>query len=133
MLGAICGCKAERSRDCENLVTSLNTVLSAIDRHVSARDGGPITNVEDMRKLASLYGQLADRIAQTKLTEPELLKQAQEYRAMVKAAGAAAAQVADAVAQENLEKAMAAQNQFTALVSKEDQVVQRINTICAHR
>ncbi len=50
---------------------------------------------------------------------------------MVATAATAANAVADALAAEDLEKALAAQNQFTSVVSEEDRVVQRINAYCA--
>jgi hypothetical protein len=52
---------------------------------------------------------------------------------MVTTAASAANAVADALAAEDFEKALAAQNQFTAVVTEEDRVVQRINAFCAAR
>lgn len=131
LLFTLSGCRGQRSRDCESFVTSVNGVLSEIDRHVSQLDGGELTSVADMRKLAGLYQTLAERISHMNLTTPELVKESQAYRSMVTTAAAAANAVADALAAEDLEKALAAQNQFTAVVSEEDHVVQRINRFCA--
>ncbi len=128
---ACTACRGQRSRDCEIFVTSVNGVLSEIDRHVTHVDGGELTNVSDMRKLASLYQTLAERINQMRLTTPELVRESQSYRAMVKTAASAANQVADALAAEDLEKALVAQNQFSTVVAEEDKVVQRINGFCA--
>jgi hypothetical protein len=125
------GCRGQRSRDCEILVTSVNGVLSAIDRHITQVDGGELTNVNDMRELARLYQTLADKINHMQLATPELVRESQAYRAMVNAAATAANQVADALAAEDLDKALVAQNQFTAVVAEEDKVVQRINGYCA--
>ena len=126
-------CRGQRNRDCELFVTSVNGVLSEIDRHVSQLDGGELTNLADMRKLAALYQALAEKISHMNLVTPELAKESQAYRSMVTTAAAAANAVADALAAEDLEKALAAQNQFTAVVSQEDHVVQRINAFCAAR
>ncbi len=125
------GCRGQRNRDCELFVTSVNGVLSEIDRHISQLDGGELTNVADMRKLAGLYQTLAEKISHMKLATPELASESQAYRSMVTTAAAAANAVADALAAEDLEKALAAQNQFTSVVSEEDHVVQRINRFCA--
>ena len=92
-----------------------------------------MTNLNDMRELARLYLSLADKIAHMNLTTPELARESQAYLAMVKTAANAANQVADALAAEDLEKALVAQNQFTAVVAQEDKVVQRINGFCAAR
>jgi hypothetical protein len=127
------GCRASRSQDCERLVTSVNEVLSRIDRHIAAVDGGELTNVNDMHTLASLYETLGQRIAQMHLDTPELAREAQLYQAMVKSAAEAATLVANALVADDLEKALAAQSHFTALVAEEDKVVQRINTYCAQR
>ena len=130
---ACVACRGQRSRDCEMFVTSVNEVLSEIDRHISHVDGGELTNISDMRKLASLYQTLAERINQMRLTTPELVRESQSYRAMVKTAANAANQVADALTAEDLEKALVAQNQFSTVVAEEDKVVQRINGFCAAR
>jgi len=130
ILGPI-SCRGQRNRDCELFVTSVNSVLSEIDRHVSQLDGGDSTNVADMRRLASLYLTLAETIAHMKLTTPEIVRESQTYQKMVRTAAAAANAVADALATEDLEKALAAQNQFSTVVKEEDQVVQRINGFCA--
>jgi hypothetical protein len=124
-------CRGQRSRDCEQFVTSVNGVLAEIDRHISQLDGGELTNVADMRKLASLYQTLAEKISHMNLATPELTKDSQSYRSMVATAATAANAVADALAAEDLEKALAAQNQFTSVVAEEDRVVQRINGFCA--
>jgi len=124
-------CRKQRTRDCELFVTSVNGVLSEIDRHISQLDGGELTNVSDMRKLAGLYQILAERISLMKLTAPELVRESRSYQTMVASAAAAANAVADALAAEDLEKALAAQNQFTSVVTEEDRVVQRINGFCA--
>ena len=126
-------CRATRGQDCERFVTSVNDVLSAIDKHIAEVDGGELTNVDDMRKLAALYETLGQRIAQMRLSTPELAREAQSYQTMVKSAAGAATAVADALVAEDLEKALAAQNRFTALVTEEDKVVQRINAFCAKR
>jgi uncharacterized protein (UPF0264 family) len=128
---ALGGCQRQKTRDCAQFVTSVNDVLTAIDRHISEVDGGELTNVEDMRKLAGYYDTLADRIGKLDLSTPELVKQAQSYRVMVKTAARTAKLVADALAAEDLEKALSAQNQFTTVVADEDKVVQRINAFCA--
>ena len=130
---ACTACREQRSRDCEVFVTSVNGVLAEIDRHVTHVDGGELTNVSDMRKLASLYQTLAERISQMRLSTPELVRESQSYRTMVKTAANAANQVADALAAEDLEKALVAQNQFSTVVAEEDKVVQRINGFCAAR
>jgi hypothetical protein len=132
---ALCvtGCHASRSQDCERFVTSVNEVLSQIDKHVSAQDGGDITNVNDMRKLASLYETLGERIANMHLSNPDLVRDANSYHAMVKMAAIAATQVANALSVDDLEKALAAQRQFTALVAEEDAVVRRINGFCGQK
>jgi len=83
--------------------------------------------------LAALYETLGQRIAQMRLSTPELAREAQSYQTMVKSAAGAATAVADALVAEDLEKALAAQNRFTALVTEEDKVVQRINAFCAKR
>jgi len=124
-------CRGQRSRDCEVFVTSVNGVLSAIDRHVAHVDGGELTNISDMRKLAGLYLSLADRIDQMHLTTPELVRESKSYQSMVRTAANAANQVADALAAEDLEKALSAQNQFSTVVAEEEKVVQRINGFCA--
>ncbi len=126
-------CRANQGQDCERFVTSVNDVLSAIDKHITAVDGGELTNIEDMRKLAALYETLGQRIALLRLTTPELLREAQIYQTMVKSAAGAAIAVADALVAEDLEKALVAQNRFTALVTEEDKVVRRINALCAKR
>jgi len=128
---ACVACRGQRSRDCEVFVTSVNSVLSEIDRHIMHVDGGEMTNVGDMRRLATLYLTLADRIERMHLSTPELVGESQSYRDMVRTAARAANQVADALAAEDLEKALAAQNQFSAVVEQEDRVVQRINSFCA--
>jgi hypothetical protein len=130
--GAI-SCRASRSQDCERFVTSVNEVLSQIDRHIAAVDGGELTNVNDMHTLASLYESLGQRIAQMHLETPALDREAQSYQSMVKMAAQAAKQVANALVADDLEKALAAQKQFTTLVAEEDKVVQRINAFCAQR
>ncbi len=127
------GCRGQRSRDCETFVTAVNGVLSAIDRHITQVDGGELTNINDMRELARLYQTLADKINHMRLTTPELARDSQSYRTMVNTAANAANQVADALAAEDLEKALVAQNQFTTVVAEEDKVVQRINGFCAAR
>ena len=114
-------------------MTSVNEVLSQIDRHIAAVDGGELTNVNDMHTLASLYETLGHRIAQMHLETPELARDAQSYQSMVKMAAEAATRVANALVVDDLEKALAAQKQFTALVAEEDNVVQRINAFCAQR
>lgn len=124
------GCRASKTQDCEGFVTSVNDVLAAIDHHINAVDGGELTSVEDMRKLAALYQTLGHRIAQMRINSPELKREATAYQTMVNSAANAALQVADALVAEDLEKALAAQNNFTALVTQEDQVVQRINAFC---
>lgn len=129
-LGPI-ACRGQRNRDCELFVTSVNGVLSEIDRHVSQLDGGELTNVSDMRKLAELYQRLAEKISHMNLATPELAKESQTYKSMVTTAASAANAVADALAAEDLEKALAAQNQFASVVAEEDRVVQRINGFCA--
>ena len=129
----VVGCRASRSQDCERFVTSVNEVLSQIDRQVAAVDGGELTNVNDMHTLASLYETLGQRIAQMHLETPELDRDAQNYQSMVKMAARAATQVANALVADDLEKALAAQKQFTSLVAEEDKVVQRINAFCAQR
>ena len=126
-------CRAERTRDCETFVTSVNGVLSAIDRHISQVDGGEMTNLNDMRELARLYLSLAEKIDHMNLVTPELIRESRAYLTMVRTAAHAANQVADALAAEDLEKALVAQNQFTAVVADEDKVVQRINGFCAAR
>ena len=126
-------CRSERSRDCETFVTSVNGVLKAIDRHITQVDGGELTNVNDMRELARLYQTLDERINQMRLTTPELTRESQAYRTMVNTAASAAIQVADALAAEDLEKALVAQNQFARVVAEEDKVVKRINGFCAAR
>lgn len=127
------GCRASRSQDCERFVTSVNEVLSQIDRHIAAVDGGELTNVNDMHTLASLYETLGQRIKQMHLETPELDREAQSYRSMVKMAADAATRVANALVADDLDKALAAQKQFTTLVTEEDKVVQRINAFCAQR
>jgi len=127
----VSGCRKQRSRDCERFVTSVNGVLAEIDRHVSQLDGGELTNVADMRKLASLYQTLAEKIAQMNLLTPELARESQSYRTMVTKAATAANTVADALAAEDIERALSAQNQFATVVTEEDRVVQRINGFCA--
>lgn len=129
----LAGCRASRSQDCERFVTSVNEVLAAIDQHVGAVDGGELTNVNDMRKLAGLYETLGQRIEAMQLSTPELARDAKSYQSMVKLAAAAATQVANALVADDLEKALTAQHQFTALVAEEDKVVQRINEFCAQR
>ena len=129
----VVGCRASRSQDCERFVTSVNEVLSQIDRHIAAVDGGELTNVNDMHTLASLYETLGQRIAQMHLETPELARDAQNYQSMVKMAARAATQVANALVADDLEKALTAQKQFTSLVAEEDKVVQRINAFCAQR
>ena len=130
--GAI-GCRASRSQDCERFVTSVNEVLSQIDQHIAAVDGGELTNINDMHTLASLYETLGQRIAQMHLETPELARDAQNYQSMVKMAARAATQVANALVADDFEKALTAQKQFTSLVAEEDKVVQRINAFCAQR
>jgi hypothetical protein len=130
---ALAGCRASRSQDCERFVTSVNEVLSEIDRHVAAVDGGELTNVNDMRTLAGLYETLGHRIENMRLSTPELARDARSYQSMVRLAAAAATQVANALVADELEKALIAQQQFTALVAEEDKVVQRINELCAQR
>ncbi len=125
------GCREQRSRDCETFVTSVNGVLTAIDRHISRVDGGEMTNLNDMRELARLYLSLAEKIDHMNLATPDLIRESQAYLTMVRTAAHAANQVADALAAEDLEKALVAQNQFTAVVADEDKVVQRINGFCA--
>ena len=127
------GCHRERSRDCERFVTSVNDVLSAIDRHISQVDGGELTNIADMRKLGHLYETLSDRINHMGLSTPELDQDARSYQRMVNLAAQAAHQVADALASEDFEKALTAQKQFSAVVAEENKVVQRINGLCAER
>lgn len=127
------GCRASRSQDCERFVTAVNEVLSKIDQHIAAVDGGELTNVKDMHTLASLYEALGQRITQMRLETPELARDAQSYQAMVNMAADAATRVANALVADDLEKALAAQKQFTTLVAEEDQVVQRINAFCAQR
>jgi|GEM_PF-2710633 len=125
------GCRASRSQDCERFVTSVNEVLAEIDRHVGNVDGGELTNVDDMRTLARLYGLLGQRIGQMRLATPELERDAKSYQEMVKLAAAAATQVANALVEEDFEKALAAQHHFSALIAEEDKVVRRINAFCA--
>jgi uncharacterized protein YukE len=127
------GCRRQRSRDCERFVTSVNDVLAAIDRHIGQVDGGELTNIDDMRKLAHLYETLSDRINHMGLRTPELDREARSYQGMVKTAAQAAHQVADALASEDVEKALTAQKQFSSVVAEEDKVVQRINGLCAER
>ena len=124
------GCRNVRHEECRAFVYAINTRLGEIDRLTAQAGDGQNVSPAEMRRLAELYEKLADKAERVSIGSNELVQLRQEYRAMVLDAAKLARQIADALDAKNLESAMKAHGQFSAVVSREDELVTRVNAFC---
>ena len=132
VLLSLVGCKGTRHEECRVFVYTVNTRLQEIDR--VAAEGAAARNVDaaDMRRLAGLYEQLAEKSGAISIRSPDLNGMREQYRTMVLDAARLARAIADALDAKQLDAAMKAQERFTAVVSREDELVSRVNSFCGH-
>jgi hypothetical protein len=129
LLGCI-GCRNPRNDECRAFVYAVNTRLAEIDRVTAQGTQTHDINPNDMRKLAELYDKLADKTGAIAIGSTELGKLRDQYRTMVLDAAKLARGIADSLESKNLEAAMKAHEQFSAVVSREDELVSRVNAYC---
>ncbi|HEY5956700.1 MAG TPA: hypothetical protein VIV60_09115 [Polyangiaceae bacterium] len=132
-LTALCcalGCKSTRDSECRNFVYAVNSRLGDIDRLTQQRPDGQRINAGEMRHLAELYQNLADKTDQLSIDQPELRTLREQYRAMVYDAARLARSIAESLDKKDIEAAMKAHSQFSAVVSREDELVTRVNAFC---
>lgn len=134
-VGAACvfclaGCRNVHADECEAFVYTVNTRLAEIDRASTAASQADAAKSGDMRRLAELYERLADKVKVQKISSTELANLRDQYRTMVLDSARLATDIASALDAKNLESAMKAHEQFGAVVSREDDLVSRVNAYC---
>jgi hypothetical protein len=137
-LSSVTSCRNARYEECHAFVYAVNTRLAEIDR-VTAQGAGPgsgsgtgehSVNPSDMRHLAALYEQLAEKTGKISIRSKELQQLRERYRTMVLDAAKLARSIADSLEAKNIEAAMKAHEQFSAVVSREDELVSLVNAFC---
>lgn len=109
---------------------AVNTRLVEIDRVTAEGTGEHSVNPSDMRHLAELYEKLTVKTDAINIRSPELQQLRERYRAMVLEAAKLARKIADSLESKNIEAAMKAHEQFSAVVSREDELVSLVNAFC---
>lgn len=139
VLSSVSGCRNARYEECRAFVYAVNTRLAEIDRVTAQGAGGPgsvsgtgdhSVNPSDMRHLAELYERLADKTGKISIRSTELQQLRERYRTMVLDAARLARSIADSLEAKNIEAAMKAHEQFSAVVSREDELVSLVNAFC---
>ena len=124
------GCRNVHADECGAFVYAVNTRLAEIDRASAAGAQAESATPLDMRRLAELYEKLADKVKAQKISSPELAELRDKYRTMVLDSAQLARSIADSLEAKNLDGAMQAHEQFSAVVSREDDLVSRVNAYC---
>jgi len=127
---AVVGCRNARHEECRAFVYAVNTRLVEIDRVTAEGTGEHSVNPSDMRHLAELYEKLTVKTDAINIRSPELQQLRERYRAMVLEAAKLARKIADSLESKNIEAAMKAHEQFSAVVSREDELVSLVNAFC---
>jgi hypothetical protein len=128
-LGLI-GCRNVRADECRTFVYSVNTRLAEIDRASAAGSLAQTVTPADMRHLAELYGRLAEKTQAQRIGSTELSELRDQYRALVLDSARLARSIADSLEAKDIEAAMKSHERFSAVVSREDDLVSRVNAYC---
>ncbi len=129
-LACCVGCRNARHEECRAFVYAVNTRLAEIDRVTARGSTEHSVNPGDMRHLAELYEKLAEKTDAISIHSTELRKLREQYRTMVLDAAKLARSIASSLEAKNLEAAMKAHEQFSAVVSREDELVSLVNAFC---
>ena len=129
-MGAVGGCRNPRNDECRAFVYAVNARLAEIDQATAQAPNGHDVNPSDMRHLADLYQKLADKTDALPISSTELQNLRSQYRAMVLDSARLARSIADSLDAKNIEAAMKAHEQFSSVVSREDELVSRVNAFC---
>lgn len=127
---AASGCRNVRYEECRAFVHAVNTRLGEIDRLTARRADRQQVSSAEMRHLAELYEALADKTERVAMGSGELVQLRKDYREMVLEAARLARSIADALDAKNLELALKLHEQFGTVVSREDELVTRVNAFC---
>jgi hypothetical protein len=129
-LPGVAGCRNARHEECRAFVYAVNTRLAEIDRVTAQGSAEHSVNPADMRHLADLYEKLAEKADKISIHSTELQQLRERYRTMVLDAARLARSIADSLESKDLEAAMKAHEQFSAVVSREDELVSLVNAFC---
>lgn len=124
------GCRNHENNECRAFVQAVNFHLGEIER-VTDQDAGIQTPTPaTMRRLASLYRDLAEKIGALSIHSTELRALSEKYRAMVLDAAKLANSIADSIEAKDIAAAMKTHQQFSEVVSREDALVGGVNALC---
>jgi hypothetical protein len=129
-IGVASGCRNPRNDECRAFVYAVNARLAEIDHATAEGSDAHSVNSSDMRRLADLYQKLADKTDAIAISSTELQNLRGQYRAMVLDSARLARGIADSLDAKNIEAAMKAHEQFSSVVSREDELVTRVNSFC---
>lgn len=126
------GCGAlTRAKECKELVTSINSGVTALDALGKAKSGSePASVAQSLRKMADAYERLAADTAKVRVTTTELKTQAATYGGLAKKSAQAARDFALAIEAKDTQKARAAEKEFDKLADEEAKLVEAMNKTC---
>ena len=126
------GCGAlTRAKECKELVTTINTGVTALDAIGKAKTGSdPASVAQNLRKMADAYERLAADTAKVGVTTAALKTQATTYGGLAKKSAQAARDFALAIDAKDAQKARAAEKEFDKLADEEAKLVEAMNKTC---
>ncbi|MGE5787341.1 MAG: hypothetical protein ACM3ZE_22295 [Myxococcales bacterium] len=124
------GCRKHENNECKAFVQAVNLHLAEIERVTDQDAGNQAPTPTTMRRLASLYRDLAAKIGALSMHSSELRQLSEQYRAMVLDAAKLAGSIADSIEAKDISAAMKTHQQFSEVVSREDALVGSVNALC---
>lgn len=126
---AVCVSCNQTSRDCRLFIDTVNDALS--EMHPISENGEDISKaVEQRRRLAHLHEELAQRIGELDLQDPEIRSRSETYRELSLAAANRLTRIATAVQAKDPVAAEREQRGYQRLVERESRLVEQINGLC---
>ena len=124
------GCRKQAPNECRAFVQAVNQHLAEIERVTDPDAGSQPPTPATMRRLATLYRDLAEKIAALTIESAELRQLSDKYRSMVLDAAKLAGSIADSIEAKDIPAAMKTHQQFSEVVSREDALVGGVNAFC---
>jgi hypothetical protein len=128
---SLTGCSGiKKARECQELVTSINKGVVALEAVGKNKGGSDAAVVANLRKMADGYDKLAADTGAIVISTADLAAQANQYTGLAKGSAQAARDFANAIEAKDAAKAKAAEKTFDKLADEEGKLVDGMNKTC---